>query len=133
VKLYIILKAITSRTKAIIPVHMYGHPADMNSVMEIATEKNLFVIEDAAQACLSTYKGRQLGTIGDLGCFSFHETKNIISGEGGALLVNNNNMIVGSVNIILIRHTILLLKSSSILMNTIKNATFGLLEFYCIH
>lgn len=86
-------KAITSKTKAIVAVHYAGVACEMDRITEIAKKHNLFVIEDAAQACLSTYKGRQLGTIGDLGCFSFHETKNIISGEGGALLVNNKNMI----------------------------------------
>jgi dTDP-4-amino-4,6-dideoxygalactose transaminase len=81
--------AITSRTKAIVAVHYAGVPCDMDSIMEIAKKHNLLVIEDAAQAIFSKYKGKQLGTIGDLGCFSFHETKNVISGEGGALLVNN--------------------------------------------
>jgi dTDP-4-amino-4,6-dideoxygalactose transaminase len=86
-------KAITRKTKAIVAVHYAGVACEMDRITEIAKKHNLFVIEDAAQACLSTYKGRQLGSIGDLGCFSFHETKNIISGEGGALLVNNKNMI----------------------------------------
>jgi dTDP-4-amino-4,6-dideoxygalactose transaminase len=86
-------EAITSKTKAIVAVHYAGVACEMDRITEIAKKHNLFVIEDAAQACLSTYKGRQLGSIGDLGCFSFHETKNIISGEGGALLVNNKNMI----------------------------------------
>lgn len=85
--------AITSRTKAIVPVHYAGVACEMDTIMEIAQRHGLYVIEDAAQACLSTYKGRQLGTIGDLGCFSFHETKNIISGEGGALMVNNASMV----------------------------------------
>ena len=86
-------QAITKRTKAIVPVHYAGVACEMDTIMEIARRHKLFVVEDAAQACLSTYKGRQLGTIGDLGCLSFHETKNIISGEGGALLVNNPNMV----------------------------------------
>lgn len=85
--------AITKRTKAIVPVHYAGVACEMDTIMAIAKRHQLYVVEDAAQACLSTYKGRQLGTIGDLGCFSFHETKNIISGEGGALLVNNPNMV----------------------------------------
>lgn len=85
--------AITPRTKAIVPVHYAGVACEMDTIMDIAKRHRLYVIEDAAQACLSTYKGRQLGTIGDLGCFSFHETKNIISGEGGALMVNNANMV----------------------------------------
>jgi dTDP-4-amino-4,6-dideoxygalactose transaminase len=65
----------------------------MDTILEIAKKYNLFVIEDAAQGIMSKYKGRSLGTIGDLGCFSFHETKNIISGEGGALVINNSNLI----------------------------------------
>lgn len=85
----LIESAITSRTKAIVPVHYAGVPCEMDVIMEIAKNHKLFVIEDAAQALLSTYKGNYLGTIGHLGCLSFHETKNIISGEGGALLINN--------------------------------------------
>ena len=65
----------------------------MDTILEIAKKYNLFVIEDAAQGIMSKYKGKSLGTIGDLGCFSFHETKNIISGEGGALVINNSNLI----------------------------------------
>ncbi len=80
---------ITARTKAIVVVHYAGFSCDMDRVMSIATKHNLYVIEDAAQAIESTYKGRPLGSIGHLGCFSFHETKNIISGEGGALLIND--------------------------------------------
>lgn len=81
--------AITPRTRAIVPVHYAGVPCEMDTIMDIAHRHNLLVIEDAAQALLSTYKGRALGTIGHFGCLSFHETKNIISGEGGALLVND--------------------------------------------
>ena len=80
---------ITERTKAIVVVHYAGMCCDMDRVMAIASKYNLYVIEDAAQAIESTYKGRPLGSIGHLGCFSFHETKNIISGEGGALLIND--------------------------------------------
>ena len=80
--------AITPRTKAIVPVHYAGVACEMDSIMEIASRHNLLVIEDAAQAIMSSYKGRALGSIGHLGCYSFHETKNIISGEGGALLIN---------------------------------------------
>ena len=80
--------AITSKTKAIVPVHYAGNPCAMDEIMDIAGRHQLFVIEDAAQALLSTYKGKHLGTIGDFGTLSFHETKNIISGEGGALLIN---------------------------------------------
>lgn len=86
-------EAITPKTKAIVVVHYAGVACEMDSIIDIAQTYKLLVIEDAAQACLSTYKGKQLGTIGDLGCFSFHETKNIISGEGGALMVNNANMV----------------------------------------
>lgn len=81
--------AITNKTKAIVPVHYAGVACEMNKIMEIAKKYNLYVIEDAAQAFASTYKGRRLGTIGDLGALSFHETKNIISGEGGAVFINN--------------------------------------------
>jgi len=84
--------AITAKTKAIVPVHYAGAACNMDGIMRIAKQYNLMVIEDAAQALLSTYHGRYLGTIGDLGCLSFHETKNIISGEGGALLVNNPDL-----------------------------------------
>ncbi len=81
--------AITERTRAIVAVHYAGIACEMDKIMEIAQRHGLLVIEDAAQALLSTYKGKQLGTIGHMGCLSFHETKNIISGEGGALLVND--------------------------------------------
>lgn len=81
--------AITPRTKAIVPVHYAGVACEMDTIMAIARNHNLLVIEDAAQGVMATYKGRPLGSIGDLGCYSFHETKNIISGEGGALLINN--------------------------------------------
>jgi len=81
--------AITPRTKAIVPVHYAGVACEMDTIMSIARQHNLLVIEDAAQGVMSAYKGRPLGSIGDLGCYSFHETKNIISGEGGALLINN--------------------------------------------
>lgn len=80
--------AITPRTKAIVPVHYAGVCCEMDSILEIATQCNLLVIEDAAQGIMSTYRGKPLGTIGHLGAYSFHETKNIIAGEGGALLVN---------------------------------------------
>ncbi len=81
--------AVTERTRAIVPVHYAGVGCEMDAIMAIAAKHKLMVIEDAAQALMSTYKGRPLGSIGDLGAISFHETKNIISGEGGALLVNN--------------------------------------------
>ena len=82
-------EAITDKTKAIIPVHYAGVACEMDTIMDIARRHNLKVIEDAAQGVLSTYKGRALGTIGDFGCFSFHETKNYSMGEGGALLIND--------------------------------------------
>ena len=81
--------AITERTRAIVPVHYAGVGCEMDVIMAIARKHNLLVIEDAAQGIMSTYKGRPLGSIGHLGALSFHETKNIISGEGGALLVND--------------------------------------------
>lgn len=82
---------ITDRTKAILPVHYGGVSCNMNKIMEIATENNLFVIEDAAQAVNSKYKNKFLGTIGHIGCYSFHGTKNYVSGEGGAIAINSNN------------------------------------------
>lgn len=84
---------ITEKTKAIIPVHYAGVPCDMAEIMEIADEHNIYVIEDAAQAIESNYNGKQLGTIGHMGVFSFHDTKNICSGEGGALLLNDKSFI----------------------------------------
>jgi len=82
--------AITSRTKAILPVHLYGQPADMDSILTITRKHGLVVIEDAAQAHGAEYKGRQVGSIGDLGCFSFYPGKNLGAyGEGGAVLTNN--------------------------------------------
>lgn len=81
--------AITPRTKAIVPVHYAGVGCEMDTIMAIARRHNLKVIEDAAQGVMAKYKSRALGSIGDLGAFSFHETKNVISGEGGAILVNN--------------------------------------------
>ena len=85
--------AITSKTKAIVPVHYAGVGCEMDTIMDIARRHNLTVIEDAAQAIASTYKGRTLGTFGDFGCYSFHETKNISMGEGGALLIQNEDLI----------------------------------------
>lgn len=81
--------AIGPRTRAIVPVHYAGVGCEMDAIMDIATRHGLLVIEDAAQGVMSRYRGRALGAIGDLGTYSFHETKNVISGEGGALLVNN--------------------------------------------
>ena len=84
--------AITSKTKAIVPVHYAGVACEMDAIMSIAKQHNLQVIEDAAQGVMATYKGKALGSIGHLGAYSFHETKNIISGEGGALLVNDPSL-----------------------------------------
>lgn len=81
--------AITKKTKAIVPVHYAGVSCEMDKIMEIARRYHLTVIEDAAQGVMSAYKGKALGTFGDYGCFSFHETKNYSMGEGGALLVNH--------------------------------------------
>ena len=85
--------AITEKTKAILPVHYAGVACNMDKIMEIAKKYNLIVIEDAAQGMMAEYKGKPLGTIGDYGCFSFHETKNYSMGEGGALLINNKENI----------------------------------------
>lgn len=85
--------AITPRTRAIVPVHYAGVACEMNTIMEIAKRHNLLVIEDAAQGVMASYKGRALGSIGHLGAYSFHETKNVISGEGGALLVNDSSLV----------------------------------------
>lgn len=85
--------AITEKTKVIIPVHYAGIACEMDTIMNIAHCYNLMVVEDAAQAIMSTYKGKALGTIGDFGCFSFHETKNYSMGEGGAILINNEEYI----------------------------------------
>lgn len=83
---------VTPKTRAIFAVHYAGFPADMDALAEIAVEHGLFVVEDAAQALGSTYKGRPAGSLGDLAAFSFHETKNIISGEGGALTINREDL-----------------------------------------
>lgn len=89
----IIERALTKKTKAILPVHYAGVSCDMDVINGVAKDRNLLVIEDAAQAYFSKYKNQHLGSIGDLGAYSFHETKNITSGEGGALLINNQKFI----------------------------------------
>lgn len=89
----LIESAITPRTRAIAPVHYAGVACEMDTIMAIARRHRLRVVEDAAQGVMSTYKGRALGSIGDLGAYSFHETKNVMSGEGGALLVNNPEIV----------------------------------------
>ena len=81
--------AITDKTRVIVPVHYAGVACEMDTIMDIAKRHNLMVVEDAAQGVMSTYKGKPLGTIGDFGCYSFHETKNYSMGEGGALVINN--------------------------------------------
>ncbi|MGH8661529.1 MAG: dTDP-4-amino-4,6-dideoxygalactose transaminase [Burkholderiales bacterium] len=84
--------AVTPRTKAIVPVHYAGVACEMDALIALARARDLMVVEDAAQGMLAEYKGRKLGAIGHLGCLSFHETKNVISGEGGALLVNDERL-----------------------------------------
>lgn len=87
-------EAITSKTKVIVPVHYAGVACEMDTIMDIAKKYNLFVVEDAAQGMMSTYKGKALGTIGHLGAFSFHETKNYTSaGEGGLLIINDDRFV----------------------------------------
>jgi dTDP-4-amino-4,6-dideoxygalactose transaminase len=85
--------AITPRTKAIVPVHYAGVSCDMDTICTLAERYHLFVVEDAAHGYLATYKGRSLGAIGDLGCFSFHETKTFMCGEGGAIVINRDDYI----------------------------------------
>ena len=88
-----ILSAITKKTKAIVPVHYAGVSCDMKMLISIAKSKNIFVIEDAAQSLMSSYKGKPLGSYGHLSCISFHQTKNIHCGEGGAILINDPRFI----------------------------------------
>ena len=85
--------AITDKTRVICPVHYAGVSCEMDTIMDIARRHNLLVVEDAAQGVMSTYKGKALGTIGDFGCYSFHETKNYSMGEGGAIVINNEKYI----------------------------------------
>jgi dTDP-4-amino-4,6-dideoxygalactose transaminase len=88
-----IRKAVTKRTKAIMPVHLYGHPADMEPILEIAEENDLYVIEDACQAHGAEYKGRRVGGIGHVACFSFYPSKNMtVCGDGGAVVTNNEEI-----------------------------------------
>lgn len=86
--------AVTHKTRAIVPVHYAGVACEMDKICDIAREYNLMVIEDAAQAMMATYKGQALGTFGDYGCYSFHETKNYSMGEGGALLIKDSGNIM---------------------------------------
>lgn len=85
-------RKITEKTKAVIPVHLYGHPAEMDKILEIAKAHNLLVIEDAAQAHGAEYKGRKVGSIGDIGCWSFYATKNMTTGEGGMITTDDSNI-----------------------------------------
>jgi len=87
-----IREKITSRTKAIIPVHIAGHPCEMDEIMVIAREHNLFVLEDAAHAVYTQYKGKTIGSIGDATAFSFYATKNLVTGEGGMVTTNNEDL-----------------------------------------
>jgi dTDP-4-amino-4,6-dideoxygalactose transaminase len=87
-----VAKAITKRTRAIFAVHYAGFPADMDALSTIAKDNNIMLVEDAAQALGSTYKGRPAGSLGDIAAFSFHETKNVIAGEGGALTLNRSEL-----------------------------------------
>ena len=84
---------ITSNTKAVIPVHLGGHPCDMDPIMEIAKEKDMVVIEDCANATGTKYKGRSVGNIGDIGCFSFEAKKNMTTGDGGMMTTNNSDIV----------------------------------------
>lgn len=88
----LIESAITKKTKAIVPVHYAGVSCEMDTIMEIAKKHGIYVVEDAAQGVTSTYKGKVLGSIGTLGCYSFHETKNYSMGEGGAILINSEKL-----------------------------------------
>ncbi|MBS0424255.1 MAG: dTDP-4-amino-4,6-dideoxygalactose transaminase [Proteobacteria bacterium] len=88
----LIEQAITPRTKVIVPIHYAGVSCEMDTILSIAVRHNLKIVEDAAQGVMSTYKGRSLGSIGHLGAYSFHETKNVISGEGGCLLINDPSL-----------------------------------------
>ena len=85
----LIERAVTEKTKVIVPVHYAGVACEMDTIMDIAARHGLLVVEDAAQGVMASYKGRALGTIGDFGCYSFHETKNYSMGEGGAVVINN--------------------------------------------
>lgn len=87
----LIERAITPKTKVIVAVHYAGVACEMDTIMDIARKHNIKVVEDAAQGVMSYYKGKALGTIGDYGCYSFHETKNYSMGEGGAILINTNS------------------------------------------
>ncbi len=89
----LLIDAITERTKVIVPVHYAGVSCEMDKILQIANDYNISVVEDAAQGMMATYKGRDLGTIGDFGTYSFHETKNYTMGEGGLILINNQEYV----------------------------------------
>ncbi len=89
----LLAKAVTARTKAIVPVHYAGHACDMDAIMSVASRHGLLVAEDAAQGLNAAYRGRHLGTIGHVGAYSFHETKNVSCGEGGALMINDERFL----------------------------------------
>jgi dTDP-4-amino-4,6-dideoxygalactose transaminase len=95
-----IKRKVTSHTKAIVPVHYAGVACDMDAIMEIANKNDIKIIEDAAQGVNAKYKGKYLGTIGHIGCYSFHETKNYSSGEGGAILINKDKELIERAEII---------------------------------
>lgn len=95
-----IKRKVTSHTKAIVPVHYAGVACDMDAIMEIANKDDIKIIEDAAQGVNAKYKGKYLGTIGDIGCYSFHETKNYSCGEGGAILINKDKELIKRAEII---------------------------------
>ncbi len=85
-------KRVTDRTRAIMPVHLFGHPAEMDELVEIADEHDLSIIEDCAQAHAAEYRGRKVGSLGDLGCFSFQESKNMTAGEGGVIVTDDDEL-----------------------------------------
>ncbi len=87
-----VAEKITDKTRAIIPVHMFGHPVDMEPIMELAKRHNLYVIEDCCQAFLTCYKGRLCGTIGDIGCFSFQQSKHLTTGDGGMIITSSDKL-----------------------------------------
>lgn len=87
-----VARKITKKTKAIMPVHLYGHPVDMDPILEVARANNLYVVEDAAEAHGAEYKGKKVGAIGDIGCFSFYANKIITTGEGGMITTNNDEL-----------------------------------------
>ncbi len=87
-------KKISNKTKALVPVHLYGHPVDMNPLLDLAEEKNLFIVEDACQAHGAEYKGTKVGSLGDIGCFSFYPSKNMtVAGDGGMITTNNDEFV----------------------------------------